>query len=105
MTKELKVALLQNEIVWENSERNLENYDKAFTNLLQPVDIVVLPEMFNTGFTMNASEVAQNMNGKAVKWLREKSVETEAAICASLVIEENKKYFNRFIWAENGKIT
>jgi len=104
MTKELKVALLQNEIVWEDSLQNLTKYDTAFSHLAKPVDIIVLPEMFNTGFTMNAAGVAQNMDGNAVNWLKQKSVETGAAVCASLIIEENKKYYNRFIWAESGEI-
>lgn len=104
MTAELKVAILQTEIVWENSPTSLKNYDKAFSKLAEPVDIVVLPEMFNTGFTMNAAEVAQAMEGKAVSWLKQKSVETEAAICASLIIVENENFYNRFIWAQNGEI-
>ncbi|NEN22053.1 amidohydrolase [Cryomorpha ignava] len=104
MTTELKVAVLQTEIAWENAQKNLENYDNAFSKLAMPVDIVVLPEMFNTGFTMNAVEVAEEMGGESVKWLKNKSIEIESAICASLIITEKDRFYNRFIWAENGEV-
>lgn len=104
MTKNLKVALLQTEIVWENSQESLAKYDVAFSHLAMPVDVVVLPEMFNTGFTMNAAEVAQKMDGEAVNWLLQKSIETRSAICGSVAIVENEKFFNRFFWVENGEI-
>ena len=91
MTKNLKVALLQTEIVWENSQESLAKYDVAFSHLAMPVDVVVLPEMFNTGFTMNAAEVAQKMDGEAVNWLLQKSIETRSAICGSVAIVENEK--------------
>ena len=104
MSSKLKVSVLQTEIVWENSHKSLENYDKAFSKLAKPVDIVVLSEMFNTGFTMNAAEVGQTMDGEAVSWLKQKSLDVEAAICASLIIVENGNFYNRFIWAENGEI-
>lgn len=104
MTTELKIAILQTEIAWENSPQSLEIYDKAFSKLSEPVDIVVLPEMFNTGFTMNAAAVAQSMDGDAVSWLKQKSTESNASICGSLIIKENENFYNRFIWAERGEV-
>lgn len=104
MTTELKVAVLQTKITWEDAGESLKNYDKAFSRLVEPVDIVVLPEMFNTGFTMNAAGVAEKMDGKSIEWLKQKSKEIDAAICASLIITENERFYNRFIWAEKGEI-
>lgn len=104
MRKELKVALLQTDLAWENPKENRANYDKAFAQLAEDCDLIVLPEMFNTGFTMNAAEVAETMDGESVEWLKKKSVEVNAAICASLIITEESKFYNRFLWAENGSI-
>lgn len=100
----MKVALLQTEIIWENSEKSLDIYESAFSQLAKPIDLVVLPEMFNTGFTMNAAEVAQKMDGEALTWLKEQSLKIKSAICGSLIILEKGNYYNRFVWIENGEI-
>jgi len=104
MKKELKVALLQADLAWQNPEANRANYDKALAQLMEGCDLIVLPEMFNTGFTMKAAEVAETMEGESVEWLKRKSLEHKVAICASLVITEESKFYNRFVWAENGAI-
>ncbi len=104
MKKELKIALLQTDIVWENAGKNLENYTKDFADLEKGTKVVVLSEMLNTGFTMNAKAMAETMDGLTVSWLKEKSKEFDTAICGSLIITENGKFYNRFIWAENGEI-
>src|SRR5690554_6442209 len=100
----LKVALLQTELAWEDSEANLRAFDAQLSDLKRPVDLVVLPEMFNTGFTMNAAEMAQDMEGEVVSWLEAKSTELDAAICGSAIIKEGDKYFNRMLYAVNGRV-
>lgn len=104
MKKELKIALLQTDIAWENAKQNRDNYSKAFADLDKKTDVVVLPEMLNTGFTMNAEVVAETMDGETVSWLKKQSKKLGVAICGSLIITENNKFHNRFIWAENGEI-
>ena len=100
----LKVSLIQTEIIWENSQANLDALSKKI-ELIEKTDLIVLAEMFNTGFSMNEKELAQNMDGEAVSWMKEIAKEKNSAICGSLIIVEDGKFFNRFIWIEaNGKL-
>jgi predicted amidohydrolase len=69
-------------------------------------DIIVLPEMFTTGFTMNADKLAEGMNGQAVSWMIEMAERKNAVICGSVIIREKRKIYNRFIWAQpDGNLT
>lgn len=104
MAPKLDIALLQTSLTWEDSEKNLKNIESKLNLLDRSVDIIVLPEMFNTGFTMNTSSLAQKMNGPAVEWLKSQSKKLETVLCGSLIIEEDKNHFNRFIWAEKGNV-
>lgn len=101
----LKIALLQTELVWENSRANREAMDLELDKLTGEQQIIVLPEMFNSGFTMNAQAVAETMEGPTVKWLCEKSAQKKTVICGSVIFSENGKYYNRLIWADKGEIT
>jgi omega-amidase len=102
----MKLALIQRLQHWENTNNNLAHFEEKINTINQEVDIIILPEMFTTGFTMNAHKVAETMNGTSVSWLKKIANEKNSAICASLVIEENNKYYNRMLFVEpNGKIT
>jgi predicted amidohydrolase len=101
----LDVLLLQAELIWENAAANRQQFERAFEGYKGNADLIVLPEMFNSGFTMNASDVAETMQGETVKWLCQKSQELSTAICGSIIIEEDGKYYNRFLWAQDGEIT
>ncbi|WP_299366050.1 amidohydrolase [Winogradskyella sp.] len=105
MSNSLTVAIIQTDLVWENPEANRKNIlDKVST--IQGADLIVLPEMFTSGFTMNAASVAETMNGKTISWLKLLAKEKKAAITGSLVIYEHKNYFNRLVFVEpSGKIT
>ncbi len=97
--QDLKVTIVQCSLVWESIEENL----KAFTARLSQVnsgdtDLIVLPEMFTTGFTMKASSVAEEMNGKAFHWLRQTAQEKQCVITGSVVIKEGEGFYNRLIW-------
>src|SRR5690554_6713718 len=99
MKNALNIAALQTDILWEDAPGNRLMYDKHFAAIKSQCDIIVLPEMFNTGFTMNADGVAEKMEGETVNWLKEKSTELNAAICGSMIISEDDRFFNRFVWA------
>ena len=96
---ELTVALLQEDIIWEDHRANIDRFDKKI-DTLQPVDLIVLPEMFSTGFTMVPEKNAQTMGGPTVSWLCEKAVRKNTDIVGSIVIEEDGQYFNRLVWAK-----
>lgn len=101
----LRIALLQTELVWEENRANTDAIGIKLDELSGDYEIVVLPEMFNTGFTMNAEAVAESMDGQTVKWFRKKSAERGNVICGSVIISENGNFYNRFIWADSGEIT
>lgn len=97
--KDLKITMVQTRLHWEQPERNRE-YISGLTGDLRKgsTDIILLPEMFATGFTMNARQVAEKMDGGSVQWMMELAAKKNAVVCGSLVIEERKKFYNRLIW-------
>ena len=103
---ELKVAIIQADLVWENPTENRNRFEKKITNLAkQPVDLIVLPEMFTTGFTMNAEKLAEKMDGETVLWMQKMAKKTNAAIIGSIIVSENKNYYNRLLFIHpSGKI-
>jgi len=94
----MKIALIQTEISWENPNENKALLQEKINAISQYVDLIVLPEMFTSGFTMNPKNVAQTMHGEAVSWLKEIVKNKDCAITGSLVIEENGNYFNRLVF-------
>jgi predicted amidohydrolase len=94
----LRVSIIQTAIIWENPLENLENLTPKI-NQLPPTDVVVLPEMFTTGFTMQPEKVAETMQGTTVHWMREMAQKKQIALIGSLVIRENNKFYNRLIVA------
>lgn len=94
----MKTALIQSDLVWENIDLNLENFEEKIHSVALDTDLIVLPEMFSTGFTMNPEKVAESENGKAVSWLKKTAIKTQKALTGSLVIEENGNYFNRLFF-------
>ena len=105
MKNELKVALIQTKLFWESPEEN-RNHIEAKVSAIPSADLIILPEMFTSGFTMNASSVAESMDGDTISWLKQLAKDKEAALTGSLVISENGKYYNRLVFIEpSGKIT
>ncbi len=94
----LQIALIQPDLVWENAPKNREAFLQKIDTIPQDVDLIILPEMFTTGFTMNATGVAETMKGETIQWLTTISKTKDCAITGSIIIEENKKYYNRLIF-------
>ena len=100
----MRIALFQYDIVWEDKQTNLTLIEKQLQQNSN-FDLLVLPEMFTTGFTMNASKVAETIDGEAVLWLKTKAKEFDLAITCSLVISENGLFYNRMLFVQpNGTI-
>lgn len=95
---ELRVSLVQTSLIWENIPQNLERFDDKLSNLKGNTDLIILPEMFTTGFSMNVKDISETMDGSAMNWMRGKAKELNAIITGSLIIEEEGKYYNRLIW-------
>ncbi|MFD2551255.1 amidohydrolase [Bizionia sediminis] len=105
MNTDLHVAIIQTHLVWENPEANRVHFESKINSIKKPCDLIVLPEMFTTGFTMNAAAVAESMTGKTVAWLKKMAKEKQAAITGSVVIAENNQYYNRMLFVcPNGTV-
>lgn len=100
MQSTLKIAIIQSHLVWEDPEANRKQFTEKINSISDNVDIIVLPEMFTSGFTMNAPKVAETMQGETINWLKNISKNKDSAIIGSLVISENKHYYNRLICAQ-----
>jgi omega-amidase len=98
--KDLTVTLIQSDLVWENISANLEAFDQKIEGINEPTDLIVLPEMFTTGFSMRAEDLAEEMDGTVVSWIREKARAKQADIMGSAIIREKRNYFNRVLWAK-----
>lgn len=100
--KELNIALVQSGITWHDREANLERFGEIVLSISERTDLVVLPEMFTTGFTMEPSSLAEGMDGIAVTAMKDWSAKSGADITGSLIIHEDGKYFNRMLWVKPG---
>jgi omega-amidase len=100
--QDLKVTLIQSELVWEDIDSNLAGFDDRIDAIEEDTHLIVLPEMFSTGFTMNAAAMAQDMNGSAVKWIKKKSAEKNIDIVGSIIAEDEGQFVNRLVWAKPG---
>lgn len=102
--EKLNITLVQPNIIWENREANLKKYSKMLAGVGQ-TNVIVLPEMFTTGFSMQPKKLKETMAGPSVNWMKNLAQEKKAAIAGSLIIEENEKSFNRFLWVfPDGKV-
>lgn len=94
----LKITLVQAYLFWENIDKNLQNLSLKLTDIREKTDLIILPEMFTTGFSMNAQQLAEEMGGKTMKWMQEKAYKFDAVVTGSIIIKENNQYYNRLIW-------
>jgi predicted amidohydrolase len=94
----LAITIIQTNLHWENKEANLRMLEDKLRNLAQPTEIVLLPEMFSTGFSMKPAVLAEHMNGQTVNWMKEMAGKHRIVIGGSLIIKEEGKFYNRFIW-------
>ena len=104
--RDLKISLVQSMLHWEDAMANLEMFSERLGPLAGHTDLIVLPEMFNTGFSMNSVKLAETMEGATVQWLKEQARRLGAAIYGSAIIEENGRFFNRGLFAtRDGRIS
>ncbi len=97
--QDLNVTLIQADLHWETIEVNLEMFDARIDAIAEPCDLIVLPEMFSTGFSMAAETLAEPMSGKAVAWMQAKARASNSVITGSLIIGQSGNYYNRLVWA------
>lgn len=95
MAENLITALIQADLEWENREANREQLERQINQLESDVDLIVLAEMFTTGFSMNAENLAEPHQGPSFQWMQKMASETNAAVTGSIITSENGKYYNR----------
>jgi len=93
--RDLRVTLVQTMLHWEDAEANRVMFAEKLAALKGTTDLIVLPEMFTTGFSMRSKELAETMDGATVKWMTEQACSLDAAICGSVIIADAGNYFNR----------
>jgi predicted amidohydrolase len=98
MSEHLKVTMIQTSLHWEDIDENLKLFSEKISSLKEDTDIIVLPEMFSTGFSMNAAAHAETMDGKAMQWLGKTAHEKNCVVTGSLMIKEGEAFYNRLVW-------
>ncbi len=94
----LQIAILQFNIIWEQKETNLKTLAEKLLLLKAGTQLVVLPEMFTTGFSMAAEKLAESMEGKTVAWMKQMASEYKIILTGSIIIKEQENYYNRMLW-------
>ena len=94
----LTITTIQANLYWEDKAANLQMFEEKIRNIKEKTEIVVLPEMFSTGFSMQAEKLAEKMDGPTLAWMKKLSAERRIIITGSLIIEEEGHFYNRLIW-------
>lgn len=94
----LSITTIQTNLIWEDKAANLYALEQKINSIQDPTEIVVLPEMFSTGFSMQPSLFVETMEGETLNWMKKVSTQNKIILTGSIIIEEEGKYYNRLIW-------
>ena len=100
MKEHLDITLIQSPLLWEDVNGNLALFEDLIHRYVQKPTLIILPEMFTTGFSMNPSQHAEEMNGVSMEWLKAMAAKCKSIITGSLAIKENNAYYNRLVWMQ-----
>ncbi len=104
----MNITIIQPDIIWENKKENLKRYENLikdkYTLVNNKENLIILPEMFTTGFTMSPEKLSENMNGDTIQWMKKISNQYNCAITGSIIIKENNNYYNRMLWVSKDVI-
>ena len=104
MKENLEISLIQSNLFWKNPKKNLSHFTTVISTI-EKTDVILLPEMFNTAFCPNSKNLAENMNGKTISWMKEIAKEKKCDIAGSIMVKKNLAAYNRLIWvSKNGDI-
>jgi omega-amidase len=100
--EDLRVTIVQSPLHWEDIKANIAMFGKTLSAIAPgSTDLIVLPEMFSTGFSMNAKAIAEDMNGEAVNWMRKTAAEKKCVLTGSLMIKDGNNFYNRLVWMKS----
>jgi predicted amidohydrolase len=94
---DLRVTLIQTALFWEEAKKNLDHFDNLISRIVEPTDLILLPETFNTGFSINPDKCAEPPDGPSFQFLHRKAREKNAVIMATLMVSEGDGCYNRLI--------
>lgn len=97
----LKITSFQAYLFWENIDKNLQNLQLRLSSIREKTDLIILPEMFSTGFSMNV-QLAEDMNGKTIHWMKAQADKFDCVITGSLMMREGGRFYNRLVWMRPG---
>ena len=95
MIENLKITLVQSDLFWEDRTSNLEMFAQKFQNIQELTDLIILPEMFSTGFSMQAEKLAESPDGETFQWMVLQAQNLNTALTGSFIVKENRNYYNR----------
>ncbi len=94
----LTITIIQPNLHWENKKANLDMLAQKIESIKEKTEVVILPEMFSTGFSMKPKQFAEKMDGETIEWMKKIAAEKKIILAGSVIIEDGGKYFNRLIW-------
>jgi len=94
----LLVTVIQTNLHWEDKKANLKMLEEKIGNIKERTEVVVLPEMFSTGFSMKPEQLAETMEEETVQWMKRMAAEKKIILTGSVIIKEKENYYNRLIW-------
>jgi omega-amidase len=98
--EDLSITLIQSALHWENSVANLAMFEEKIWQVEKPTDVIILPEMFSTGFSMKPAGLAEMMNQNTFKWMKQMASQTGALMIGSFIAKEKNNFFNRLLWMQ-----
>lgn len=103
-TNDLNISLIQSELHWRDTGANLAMFEEKIWKLPDATDLIILPEMFNTGFSMDSATLAEPMNSQSMRWMKQMAAQTGAVVTGSIILKEKTNCYNRLIWMQpNGE--
>lgn len=96
----LRVSIVQANLHWEDKAANLDAFDRRLAPLTGLTDLIVLPEMFTTGFSMNPAPLAEPTDGPTLEWMAQQASATGAVITGSFIAQVENRYYNRLVWMQ-----
>src|SRR2546423_2483060 len=94
----LTLTLIQTQLHWEDKQANLSMLEQKINTIQEKTEIVILPEMFSTGFSMKPDRFAETMDGIAVEWMKRIAAQKKIILAGSLIIKDGDNFYNRLIW-------
>lgn len=94
----MNISIIQSDLHWESPSKNRAMFDEKISEIENDIDLIVLPEMFSTGFSMSPENLAESWQGPTVKWMHRVAISKKVAIAGSLIVEDSGKYFNRLVF-------